>query len=90
MQKNECGIKAKALEKPSITNIKQVLFAHAISYIDKLLAKGEFCAVSDVVEFALSLLEDGEVLTSTFQTRDMKQLMLNHYRKLVTISPKSE
>lgn len=71
MRKYERGIKAKALEKLTITNIKQVLFARALSYIDKLLAKGECCTVSDIVEFALSLLEEGEVLTSTFQTRDM-------------------
>lgn len=89
MQKYERGIKAKVLEKPAITNIKQVLFAHALSYINKLLAKGECCTVSDIVEFALSLLEEGEVLTSTFQTRDMKQLILNHYRELVTFAPNS-
>ena len=56
---------------------------------DKLLVKGECCTVSDIVEFALSLLEEGEVLTSTFKTRDMKQLILNHCGELVTIAPNS-
>ena len=45
--------------------------------------------MSDIVEFALSLLEEGEVLTSTFLNRDMKQLIISHYGHSVTISPNS-
>lgn len=29
------------------------------------------------------------MLTSTFKTRDMKQLILNHYGELVTVAPSS-
>jgi len=43
--------------------------------------------VSDIVEFASSLLEEDEVLTSTFQNRNMKELIISHYG--VTISPSS-
>lgn len=45
--------------------------------------------MSDIVEFASSLLEEDEVLTSTFQNRDMKQLIISHYGQSVTISTNS-
>lgn len=64
-----------------------MLFARALPYIDRLLAKGECCTVVDVVEFGKSLLEEGEMLTSTFQARDMKQLIHNHYGESVTFAP---
>ncbi|KAH3741764.1 hypothetical protein DPMN_048490 [Dreissena polymorpha] len=43
--------------------------------------------MSDIVEFAYSLLEEGEVLTSTFLNRVMNQLIISHYGHSVTISP---
>lgn len=63
----------------SINNMKRELFTRAIPFIDALLAKGHCCTMSDIVAFAQSLLEDGEVLTSTFQNRDMKHLIISHY-----------
>ncbi|KAH3850804.1 hypothetical protein DPMN_093277 [Dreissena polymorpha] len=45
--------------------------------------------MSDIVEFALRLLEEDEVLTSTFLNRDMKQLIISHNGHSVTISPNS-
>ena len=75
--------------KPDINNIKRVLFNRTLPYIDSLLEKGECCTMSDIVEFALSLLEEGEVLTSTFLNRDMKQLNISHYGHSVTISTNS-
>ncbi|KAH3726526.1 hypothetical protein DPMN_052393 [Dreissena polymorpha] len=45
--------------------------------------------MSDIVEFALSLLEEGEVLTSTFLNRDMKQLIISQYGHSITKSPNS-
>lgn len=89
MRKYERDVKSEAKEKPAITNIKRVLFTRALPYIDRLLAKGECCTMSDIVEFASSLLEEGELLTSTFQNRDMKHLIISHYGESVTISPNS-
>lgn len=89
MRKYERDIKPEALEKPAITKIKRVLFTSALPYIDKRLAKLECCTISDIVEFASSLLEEGEVLTSTFLNRDMKQLIISHYGESVAISPNS-
>ena len=45
--------------------------------------------MSDIVEFSLGLLEEGEVITSPFRTRDMKQLIISHYGESVTISSNS-
>lgn len=70
----------------SINNMKRELFTRAIPFIDALLAKGHCCTMSDIAAFAQSLLEDGEVLTSTFQNRDMKHLIISHYGDSVTIS----
>ncbi|KAH3729209.1 hypothetical protein DPMN_055175 [Dreissena polymorpha] len=47
------------------------------------------CTMSDIVKFALSLLEEGEVLISTFLNRDMKQLIISHYGHSFTISTNS-
>ena len=88
-RKYERSIKAEALETSAITNIKHTLFTRAIPYIDKLLVNGECCTMSDIVEFASSLLEEGEICTSAFQNRDMKQLIISHYGKFITISPNS-
>ncbi|KAH3840205.1 hypothetical protein DPMN_113650 [Dreissena polymorpha] len=63
----------------SDNNIKRVLFNRILPYIDNLLAKDECCAMSDIVEFALRLLEEGEMLTSTILNLDMKQLNISHY-----------
>lgn len=89
LRQYERDIKCDVPEKPAIINIKRVLFNRTLPYIDNLLAKGECCTVSDIVEFASSLLEEDEVLTSTFQNRDMKQLIISHYGQSVTISPNS-
>ena len=43
--------------------------------------------MSDIVAFALSLLEEGEVLNSTFRNCDMKQLIVSHYGESVTVAP---
>jgi len=45
--------------------------------------------MSDIVAFALSLLEEGEVLSSTFRNCDMKQLIVSHYGESVTVAPNS-
>ena len=65
-------IKQKEQKKPSTVNIKRVLFARAVPYIDKLLKNGEICVMSDIVAFATSLVEEGEDLPSAFQNRDLK------------------
>ena len=83
-------LKADVLKKPAITNIKHELFTRAVPYIDTILAKGECCSMSDIVQFALSLLEEGEVLQSTFQACDMKKLILDHYGESVTIAPNTK
>ena len=75
----EHDMQSKVIEKPTITNMKHVLFNHALPYIIKLLNRGDCCSMSDIVDFSSSLLEEGEVLTSTFQNHDMKQLLLSHY-----------
>ncbi len=41
--------------------------------------------MSDIVEFASSLLEEGESLTSQLLTRDIKHLIMSHYGESVTI-----
>lgn len=45
--------------------------------------------MSDTVELALSLLEEGKVLTSNLQNCDMKHLIMSHYGDWVTLSPNS-
>jgi len=89
LRKYERDFKPDVPEKPAIININRVLFNRTLPYIDNLLAKGECCTVSDIVEFTSSLLEEDEVLTSTFQNRDMKQLIISHYGQSVTISTNS-
>ena len=42
--------------------------------------------MSDIVQFASSMLEEGELITSTFQNRDMKQMIISHYEHWM-ISP---
>lgn len=42
--------------------------------------------MSDIVQFASSMLEEGELITSTFQNRDMKQMIISHYGHWI-ISP---
>ena len=42
--------------------------------------------MSDIVQFASSMLEEGELITSTFQNRDMKQMIIYHYGHWI-ISP---
>ena len=41
--------------------------------------------MSYIVQFATSLLEEGEMLTSTFQNCDIKQMLMSHYGESVTI-----
>ncbi len=86
MRKYERDMKTEELEKPAISNNKHVLFTRTLPYIDNILANGECCTISDIVEFATSLLQEGEVLTSTFQNRDMKQMIMSHYGEAVRIS----
>ncbi|KAH3725192.1 hypothetical protein DPMN_051027 [Dreissena polymorpha] len=75
--------------KSDINNIKRALFNRTLPYIDNHLAKVECCTMIDIVVFAFSLLEEGEVPTSTFLKRDMKQLIIRQYGHSVTISPSS-
>ncbi|KAG0712845.1 hypothetical protein GWK47_017512 [Chionoecetes opilio] len=89
MRKYERDIKPEALERQGITNTKHVLFTRTIPYIDNILMRGECRTMTDIVEFALSLLQDGEVVTSTFQNCDMKQLIISHYGESVKICPNS-
>jgi hypothetical protein len=89
MRKYERDIKPEAQKQSAISNIKLMLFTRALPYIDRMLAKGDCCTMSDIVEFTCSLLEEGEVLTSTFQNRDMKQLIISHYGESVTITHNS-
>ena len=44
--------------------------------------------MSDIIQiqFASSMLEEGELITSTFQNRDMKQMIISHYGHWI-ISP---
>src|SRR6476469_1577039 len=51
-RKYEREIKPEAHDKSVISNIKRVLFTRAIPYIDRMLAKGDCCTMSDIVEFA--------------------------------------
>ena len=51
-----------------------------------LLNNKECCAITDAVDFALSLLEEGEVLKGTLYNRDIKQFIKFHYGELVTIA----
>jgi hypothetical protein len=89
MRKYERDIKREDHETSTISNIKHLLFTRALPYIDRMLAKGDCCTMSDIVEFASGLLEHGEVLTSTFRNRDMKQLIISHFGESVTIAPNS-
>ena len=90
MRQYERDVKPELPIKLAITNIKSLLFSRTVPYTDKLLARGERCTMSDIVEFASSLLEVGEVLKSTFQNRDMKHVVISHYGELVTISSNSK
>ena len=87
MRKYERDIKPETKEKSAISNIKRTLFTRALPDIDRMLKKGDCCTMSEIVDYASSLLEEGEVLTSTFQNRDMKQMITFHYRDSVTIAP---
>ena len=89
MRKYERDVKPITQERIAPTNIKHVLFTRALPYFDKILMRGECCTMTDIVEFALSLLKEVEVLTSTFQNRDMKQLILSHYGDSVKICSNS-
>ena len=42
--------------------------------------------MSDIVQIASSMLEEGELITCTFQNRDMKQMIISHYGHWI-ISP---
>ena len=53
------------------------------------MIRKEFCTLSDLVEYSISLLEEGEEMTSIFQTRDMKQLLMAHYGESITIASTS-
>lgn len=85
MRKYERDVRPEKLERQPMTKMKHVLFTRAVPYIDKILMSGDCCTMIDIVEFALSLLEEAEVLRSTFQNRDMKQLIISHYGESVTI-----
>ncbi|KAH3892082.1 hypothetical protein DPMN_016194 [Dreissena polymorpha] len=52
LRKFDRNIKSTDHIKPDINNIKRVLFNRTLPYIDNLLAKGECCTMSDIVEFA--------------------------------------
>ena len=45
--------------------------------------------MSDIVQFASSMLEEGELITSTFQNRDMKQMIISHYGHWIISSNRS-
>lgn len=87
MHNCERDITPEALEKLAITIIKHFVQTR-YHIIDKLLAR-ECCTMNDIVEFAMSLLEEGEMLKSTFQNRDMKQVIMSHKGESVTIYPNS-
>ena len=87
MRKYEQASSSKEQETRANHNIKYLLFTRAVPYIDRLLAEGDCCTMSDIVAFALSLLEEGEVLNSTFRNCDMKQLIVSHYGESVTVAP---
>ena len=67
--------------------LKRVLFCRALAYFDNLLENGEYCSITDAVGFAMSLLEEGEVLQGTFYNRDMKSFLKGHYADSIVFTP---
>ena len=63
----------EAQEKLTSNNIKRIY--SSVEHFDTMTAKGDFCTMSDIVQFASSMLK----ITSTFQDRDMKQMIISHY-----------
>jgi len=65
-RKYERASSSKEQQTQANRNIKYLLFTRAIPYTDRLLAEGDCCNMSDIVAFAPSLLEECELLSSTF------------------------
>ena len=42
--------------------IKVLLFQRCVPCVDRIISSGDFCTMSELVEFALSLMKDGEEL----------------------------
>ncbi len=52
--------------QPNALNIKSVLLSHALPFIDVLLKCKEFCTLSDILDFTISLLKESEEMTSSY------------------------
>ncbi len=54
-----------------------------------LLEHKELCTLSDILDFIISLLKEGEEMTRIFQTHDMKEILKFHYGESITIASNS-
>ena len=77
---------ANEIHQVKDNELKQTLFNRAVPYFDALIAAGECCNINDAVEFAQSLIKEGEVLRGTLYNRDLKKLLMTHYGEAITIA----
>ena len=68
-------------------SLKRTLFNRALPSIDLLLHEGKCCTLSELVNFLLGFLQQGEELTSDLRTRDVREFLEVHYGDLINLVP---
>ena len=68
-------------------NVKKLLFERAVGSIDQLLQEGKCCTISELVDFLMGFLEDGEELNSPLRARDVRGFLEEHYGDGIKLIP---
>ena len=83
---NDHQSKSKSSTKPPKVNLKRAIFKRAYPKLVQMIKSKGIYTMSDLLEFTLNYLGEGEELDSEFKKRDLKLMMFEEFGDSITIT----